>query len=646
MSKYKPYPKYKDSGVEWLGQVPEGWKVLAIKKIVSTPVTDGPHTTPEILDEGIPFISAEAIGEGYINFDKMRGYISREDHILFSKKYKPKREDIYLVKSGATTGVSAIVKTDIEFNIWSPLAAIRCEKSIVLPDYMFQYVRSKEFIAAIELYWNYGTQQNIGMGVIENLYAPIPSMPEQQAIAAFLDRETAHIDTLICKQQRLIELLQEKRQALISHVVTKGLNPDVPMKDSGVEWLGKIPKHWQTKRVKYLFAIKKRIVGTLGFDILSITQQGIVIKDIEANTGQFSMDYSKYQLVDQGDFAMNHMDLLTGFVDISNYLGVTSPDYRVFSSIDKNNYSPLYSLYLFQNAYLNKIFYALGQGVSNFGRWRLPTEQFNNFILPIPPREEQQAIVDFLEDERSKIDALIAKAQHAIALAQEHRDALISAAVTGKICVPQGQTEEQPLSQTQEYFLKAVLTAMLIDRLYQEQTFGRIKLQKMLHLCEYHAQLPFRQSDYQRYHAGPLDPKMIYPIEARLKKLNWFSANETEKGKKVDYTPLEKREEYKQHYLRSFAEQRAAIENILELFQDKDSPFCQNVSTAYGAWNDFLLNGLSPTDDEIIHDIRTNWAPEKQAIPESDWRFALAWMREHKVIPTGWGKPIRQRPQP
>jgi hypothetical protein len=105
-------------------------------------------------------------------------------------------------------------------------------------------------------------------------------------------------------------------------------------KDSGVEWLGQVPEHWEVQRVRWLCEIKKRIAGELGYEVLSITQQGVKVKDLESNEGQLSMDYSKYQLVEVGDFAMNHMDLLTGYVDISNVRGVTSPDYRVFSIRD------------------------------------------------------------------------------------------------------------------------------------------------------------------------------------------------------------------------------------------------------------------------------------------------------------------------
>jgi type I restriction enzyme S subunit len=143
-------------------------------------------------------------------------------------------------------------------------------------------------------------------------------------------------------------------------------------KDSGVDWLGEVPSTWSVRRIRFLFEIRKRIVGTGGYDVLSITQQGVKIKDLDSNDGQLSMDYSKYQIVEIGDFAMNHMDLLTGYVDISKFFGVTSPDYRVFSLRDPNACNDRYFLYIFQYAYKQRIFYAFGQGSSQLGRWRLP----------------------------------------------------------------------------------------------------------------------------------------------------------------------------------------------------------------------------------------------------------------------------------
>lgn len=201
-------------------------------------------------------------------------------------------------------------------------------------------------------------------------------------------------------------------------------------KDSGERWLGAVPSHWQVHRLKNLFEIRKRIVGEDGHQVLSITQRGIKVKDIESNDGQLSMDYSKYQVVHPGEFAMNHMDLLTGFVDISLFAGVTSPDYRVFGVRDGVVCEPRYFLYLLQNGYRQKVFYAFGQGASEFGRWRFPTDQFNDFRFPCPPPAEQTTIAGFLDRETAKIDALIAEQEKLIALLAEKRQATISHAVT------------------------------------------------------------------------------------------------------------------------------------------------------------------------------------------------------------------------
>ncbi|WP_052461066.1 restriction endonuclease subunit S [Psychroserpens mesophilus] len=200
-------------------------------------------------------------------------------------------------------------------------------------------------------------------------------------------------------------------------------------KESGVEWLGEIPEHWELKRLKYVFTILKRISGELGHDVLSITQSGIKIKDIDSGSGQLSMDYSKYQLVFQGDFAMNHMDLLTGYVDLSKYDGVISPDYRVFNILD-TNCDKDYLLILLQLGYQSKVFYAHGQGVSMLGRWRFPAENFNNFIFPIPPLTEQIKIAQFLDDKTTKIEDAIAINEQQISLLKERKQILIHKAVT------------------------------------------------------------------------------------------------------------------------------------------------------------------------------------------------------------------------
>jgi type I restriction enzyme, S subunit len=200
-------------------------------------------------------------------------------------------------------------------------------------------------------------------------------------------------------------------------------------RQSGADWLGSIPEHWSAVRIKTIFEIRKRIAGGLGHDVLSVTQRGLKIRDTDSNDGQLSMDYSKYQLVEPNDFVMNHMDLLTGYVDVSKFRGVTSPDYRVFTAREKK-LSLRFFLYLFQHGYQQRIFYAFGQGASGLGRWRMPTDSFNDFILPVPPLSEQTAIATFLDRETVKIDALVEEQRRLIELLREKRKAVISHAVT------------------------------------------------------------------------------------------------------------------------------------------------------------------------------------------------------------------------
>ena len=214
-----PTVPMKDSGVDWLGMVPAHWGVQALKHVVSTPITDGPHETPNFLDEGIPFVSAEAVSAGIINFSKIRSYISAEDHLRYSKKYRPQVGDIYMVKSGATTGVTAIVENKIDFNIWSPLAAIRCSE-VAHPYFILNFMRSKNFQEAVTLNWSFGTQQNIGMGVIENLNVPLPPVAEQIAISEYIGTFANGFDELVVESLKVIELLHQRRSALISAAVT------------------------------------------------------------------------------------------------------------------------------------------------------------------------------------------------------------------------------------------------------------------------------------------------------------------------------------------------------------------------------------------------------------------------------------------
>ena len=179
-----PHAEMKDSGVEWIGEIPEEWYVCKTLFVLQMPITDGPHTTPELYAAGVPFVSAEAVscGNGRIDFNHIRGYISEGFYQECCKKYIPQKDDIYMIKSGATTGKVAIVDVDTKFTIWSPLAAFRVNPKKVLPRYLFYFLQSPAYQKQVELGWSFGTQQNIGMRTLEKLKICVPPLSVQQEI--------------------------------------------------------------------------------------------------------------------------------------------------------------------------------------------------------------------------------------------------------------------------------------------------------------------------------------------------------------------------------------------------------------------------------------------------------------------------------
>ncbi len=269
---------------------------------------------------------------------------------------------------------------------------------------------------------------------MRNIYIPVPPRSEQDQIVRYLDYKTAKIDKLISGYKRQIELLEERKLTFINDSIT-GKNCECECVESGVNWIGKVPLHWNIDKVKQHFKILKRIAGKEGYEVISITQQGLKIKDISTNEGQMAASYANYQFIYPGEYAMNHMDLLTGYMGLSDMFGVTSPDYRVFALTDTENCDPNYYLYVFQLGYKRKIFYGLGKGAANKGRWRMPAMNFKNYDIPVPPIEEQKKIVDKIRKYEDKIDFAIQKVNEQIALLQEYRTRLISDVVTGQIDV-------------------------------------------------------------------------------------------------------------------------------------------------------------------------------------------------------------------
>ena len=418
-----------DSNISWLGKIPKKWEVkkigwffhaekgkkasLLTKEYCGQNIGDYPVYSGQTQDNGV----MACIDDYEFNFSNIK--------VLFSTTVGAKAMHL-----STLSGKFSLSQNCMIFYSYSPLINVDFIYYHLQP--LFTYERG---LIPDHM------QASFRMEDLYNYRFCLPTIEEQELIVQFLNKEVKKIDSLINEKQSFINLLKEKRQSLITHFVTKGLDPNVPMKNSGVEWIGDVPQHWDCLKYKQVFKIKKRIAGKLGFDVLSITQKGIKVKDIESGGGQLSSDYSKYQIVKKGDFAMNHMDLLTGFVDLSQYEGVTSPDYRVFE-LSKPEFEPRFFLYLLQMGYLEKLFYPYGQGAAHIGRWRLPTDAFKEFFAPCPPPEEQRIIADAIENAVSRYLQLIDDVTESIELLKERRSALITAAVTGKIDVSQMNTQE------------------------------------------------------------------------------------------------------------------------------------------------------------------------------------------------------------
>jgi type I restriction enzyme S subunit len=215
-----PNVPMRDSGVEWLDAYPSHWTALPLKRWVATKITDGPHETPEFVTDGVDFISAEAVSNGRIDFDKRRGFITPSLHSYYRRKCKPVRDDILMCKSGATTGKLAKVDVDFEFSVWSPLAVVRPLSSHVLPRFLEISLGSDYVQEQIRRTWSAGTQPNISMGDLEQLFVIAPKVDEQARILDFIDQEAGGFEALIARIRDAIDRLKELRTALISAAVT------------------------------------------------------------------------------------------------------------------------------------------------------------------------------------------------------------------------------------------------------------------------------------------------------------------------------------------------------------------------------------------------------------------------------------------
>lgn len=415
---FSAYSEYKHSGVEWLGEVPSHWPNTRFKHVFF----EKKHTQ----NMDLPF--------GAISFGKV---VFKEDRANLTEELKANYQEV-------RQGEFLINPLNLNYDLKSLRTALSKIDVVVSSGYIVLDAKDDKNSKAYLEYLLYifdifhmksmgaGIRQTINFNDIGKSEVSLPPINEQNQIAQFLDKETAKIDELIAKQEQLIVLLEEQRKSVISHAVTKGLNPNAPMKDSGVEWLGEVPEHWDVVRFGKIFDENKRKnLGMKETNVLSLSYGNIKEKNIDDNKGLLPESFETYQIIEPNDIIFRFTDLQNDKRSlrnaISKFHGIITSAYI---SVKTQQNSDFYN-YLFRAYDLKKVFYSMGDGM----RQSLKMDELNKMPVILPKIEEQNQIANFIQKENSKIDNLIQKQQELITQLKEYRTSVISYAVTGKIDV-------------------------------------------------------------------------------------------------------------------------------------------------------------------------------------------------------------------
>ena len=443
--KYQPYPAYRPSGVEWLGEIPAHWEIKRLKYVaaLNPSASEARKLKP---DTEVSFVPMESVGEyGGLDLsvtkeisDVAGGYTYFGDGDVLIAKITPCFENGKgSLAEGLINGV-AFGTTELHVLRCEPGFDKRFALYLTLTD-AFRKLGEAEMYGA-------GGQKRVPELFVTNLKHPIPPLPEQRGIAAFLDRETARIDALVARKERLIELLQEKRTALITRAVTRGLDPDAPLKDSGVEWLGEIPAHWEVKPIHSLARSGyKTFTDGDWIETPYIRDSGVRLIQT-GNIGVGNYKEQGYRYIDDqtfnsfrctevipGDVLICRLADPVGRACLAPNLGcrmITSVDVCIMKTADEIN-SAFVVYTLSADTYLAWLS-AICRGGT---RDRVSRSMLGAIRVAIPPLMEQQAIAASLDQETAKLDSLVARVREAIERLRELRGALISAAVTGRIDV-------------------------------------------------------------------------------------------------------------------------------------------------------------------------------------------------------------------
>ncbi|PSB32848.1 restriction endonuclease subunit S [Chlorogloea sp. CCALA 695] len=408
MVNFPKYESYKDSGVEWLSEVPSHWELMPLKRLFS--VSSGDFLTPQ-----------NQANNGYSVYggNGLRG---------FANTFNNSGRMLLIGRVGAKCGNIHLVNG----NYWVSEHALR-----VIPKKIFCLDYFKYLLEAIDFnrFAIRTAQPLINSDIVLTQKVAVPSTEEQKRVAKFLDRKTSEIDQAIAQKQRLIELLQEQKAILINQAVTKGLNPNVPMCDRGIEWLGEIPAHWKICKAKYLFEEVNERSKTGLEELLSVSHMTGVTPRSEKNVYMFmAEDYSGSKLCRKDDLVINIMWAWMGALGVSAQTGIVSPSYGVFRQLTPNTFNSWYLEHLLRSTEYVAEYNRRSTGLHS-SRLRLYAHMFLSLEIAFPSKEEQDRIEAITIDRTVEIDTVINTVKREIKALEEFCSIIISQAVTGKIKV-------------------------------------------------------------------------------------------------------------------------------------------------------------------------------------------------------------------
>lgn len=439
---YKTYEEYKDSNVDWIDLIPTYWHTYKLKHVINEFIAGGtPKSSNDAFwdenNNGIPWIAiGDMTDNDYLNSTSKS--ITREG--LANKNLRILKKGTLIYSIFASLGKTSILNIDATTN-QAILGLITSNKiDIKYLKYYLEALRS-----TISRFANENTQENLNSSIVKNMEIAIPNpLEEQKQIANYLDKQTSKIDAIIAKNKVLIDLLEEKRTALINQVVTKGLNPDVPMKDSGIEWIGEIPSHWKTNKIKNMSYVKGRI-GWHGLTSEEYSDEGAYLVTgtdfVEGNVDWDHCNHISYERYQQDpNIHLKENDLLITKDGTIGKLALIKniPDKATLNSGIflvrplEDNYSNDYLYWILSSDIFTRFFDYIKTGATIA---HLYQETFERFFFPYMSIEEQNEIVEYLNDNVSKMDFTIKKVEENIKLLEEYKNSLIHHAVTGKIDV-------------------------------------------------------------------------------------------------------------------------------------------------------------------------------------------------------------------